>query len=157
MSAPQMALASAASNPKNITIIVIGVVAITGIAYFGIIRPVGMKFGLIPDRAAIRRLNKVKDYKGFSPTYARPSKVTISQDRALQLAVLAHDGYGTFNDDEGALYAVLQEAGSPDNLSTIAKRYQIRFKSSMGEMFGEALNSSEEIDRVKDILMSYPA
>ena len=157
MSAPQMALASAASNPKNIAIVVGGVVVIVAIGYFGIVRPVGKKLGIIPDRAAIRKLNKIKDYKGFSPTYARPSKVTISQDRALQLAILARDGYGTFNDDEGALYAVLQEAGSPDNLSTIAKRYQIRYKSSMGEMYGDALNSAEEIDRVKDILMSYPA
>lgn len=157
MSAPQMALASAASNPKNVAIVVGGALILVGGVYFLVYRPVMKKFGLIPDRAAIRKLNKIKDYKGFSPTYARPSKVTISQDRALVLATQAYSSSNRFNDDEDSLYAILQEAGSPDNLSTIAKRYQIRYAESMGEMFGEALNSPEEIDRVKDILMSYPA
>jgi hypothetical protein len=157
MSAPQMALASAASNPKNLAIVVGGALILVGGVYFFVYRPVMQKFGLIPDRQAIKKLNQIKDYKGFSPTYARPSKVTISDARALELAIQAHDNSSWYNDDEGALYAVLQEAGSPDNLSTIAKRYQIRFKSSMGEMFGDALSSAEEVKRVKDILLSYPA
>lgn len=155
--APQMALASAASNPKNVLIVVGGAIVLVGGVYFFVYRPVMKKFGLIPDKQAIRKLNQIKDYKGFSPTFARPSKVTISSDRAKELAGQAYNSSWALNDDEGSLYAVLQEAGSPDNLSTIAKAYQIRYKSSMGEMYGNALNSSEEVKRVKDILLSYPA
>jgi hypothetical protein len=157
MSAPQVAALQAASNPKNLAIVVGGAIVLVGGVYFFVYRPVMQKFGLIPDRQAIRKLNQIKDYKGFSPTFARPSKVTISSDRAKELAGQAYNGSWALNDNEGSLYAVLQEAGSPDNLSTIAKAYQIRYKSSMGEMYGNALNSSEEVGRVKDILLSYPA
>jgi hypothetical protein len=78
-------------------------------------------------------------------------------NKAKELAGQAYSSSWALNDDEGSLYAVLQEAGSPDNLSTIAKAYQIRYKTSMGEMYGNALNDLEEVKRVKDILMSYPA
>jgi hypothetical protein len=110
MSAPQVAALQAASNPKNLAIVVGGALILVGGVYFFVYRPVMQKFGLIPDRQAIRKLNQIKDYKGFSPTYARPSKVTISDARALELAILSSVDIIQKNQNKGLIEDKIKEA-----------------------------------------------
>lgn len=157
MSAPLMA-AQAAGQAKPANLLIVGgvVVGVTAIAYFGIVRPVMKKLGLVADKKYIRNLAKISDYKGFDPTFYRPSKVTISADRAKILADMAKDSVGYFNDDESNLYSILQEAGTPDNLSFLAKTYNIRHKGSLGQLYFDYMGRPAEVERVKQILMSYP-
>jgi hypothetical protein len=157
MSAPLMAAQAAGqAKPQNLLIVGGVVVGVTAIAYFGIVRPVMKRLGLIPDRKYIKNLAKISDYKGFDPTFYRPTKVTLSPERAKILADTARNSVGVFNDNESALYAVLQEAGTPDNLSYLAKIYNIRHKGSLGQLYFDYMGRPDEVARIKQILMSYP-
>ena len=94
-------------------------------------------------------------YKGFDPNYYRPTKVTISSDRAKKLADQLYRAGGLFNDDEGAFYSALEQAGSADNLSYIAKLFAIRHGQSLAEYITYYLDDMTESDRIKDILKTY--
>lgn len=155
MSAPLLAAQAVGQMDTKKALIVGGVVlGVVAIGYFGIIRPVLKTVGIVPDRKAIKNLKQVKDYKGFDPTVYRPSKVTISPDKAKQLASVIYDSVG-FNDDEEAVYGALQQMGGFDNLSYTSKVFYARYKKSMGDYIGYYYGGSNELDRIKDILISY--
>ncbi len=130
------------------------VILALGFSYFGIIRPIMCKVGLASCKNDKKILDLMK-YKGFNPDYARPSKTTISHDRAKTLAKKIYKAGGFFNDDEGGFYSVLEEIGSADNLSLVSRMFTAKKYGSLAEYIMDHLDDTEEIKRVKDILNSY--
>lgn len=155
MAVPQAQVIKAVSSPKGMIITGVVIVAVTGISYFGIVRPILKKVGIIEDKKAIKNLAQIKDYKGFDPNYHSPSKVTLSPERAKILADQVFNAAGWVNDNEDAFLGALTEAGSADNLSYLSKIFNIRHSSSMGDWYGYYMNDKQEVERIKDILMSY--
>lgn len=158
MSAGALAAVSAVNEIDNKKILIIAgtVVIIGAIGYFGVYRPVLKKIGLIPDKKAIKNLKFIKDYKGFDPTVYRPSKVTLSPSQAKILADAVYNSVSYLTgDSEEAMYGALQQMGSFDNLSYTSKWFYNRHKRSMGDYIGEYFDRPDEIDRIKQILMSY--
>ncbi|MBL4574818.1 MAG: hypothetical protein JKY51_01800 [Opitutaceae bacterium] len=132
-----------------------GLVLLTlGASYFLVIRPVMCKVGLASCKNDKKILDLMK-YKGFNPNYSRPSKTTISHERAKKLALKIKDAGSFFNDDEGAFYSVLEEIGSADNLSLVSRMFTAKKYGSLAEYITNYLDETEEIKRVKDILNSY--
>jgi hypothetical protein len=127
---------------------------VSGVAYFGIIRPILCKTGVVSCKNDKKILDLMK-YKGFNPNYSRPSKTTISHSRAKKLAKKIKEAGGFFNDDEGGFYSVLEEIGSADNLSLVARMFSAKKYGSLAEYVMDHLDETEEIKRVKDILNSY--
>jgi len=131
-------------------IIIVGM----GLTYFGIIRPILCATG-VADCKKSKKIRDIMSYKGFDPNYSRPSKVSLSHDRAKQLAKQIYDSGGVFNDDEGGFYSALEEAGSADNLSLIARMFSAKHKQSLAEYITYYLDDADEVERIKDILKSY--
>ncbi len=127
---------------------------ISGVAYFGVIRPILCKTGIASCKNDKKILDLMK-YKGFNPDYARPSKTTISHERAKTLAKKIYKAGGFFNDDEGGFYSVLEEIGSADNLSLVSRMFTAKKYGSLAEYIMDHLDETEELKRVKDILNSY--
>ena len=125
-----------------------------GLTYFGIVRPILCATG-VADCKKGKKMRDIMNYKGFDPNYSRPSKVTISHDRAKKLAKQIKDSGGVFNDDEGGFYSALEEAGSADNLSLIARMFAAKYKKSLAEYITYYLDDAGEMERIKDIINSY--
>ncbi len=70
---------------------------------------------------------------GFDPNYYKSniSKVTISTQKAAQIAVEIQMSYGLINDDEEKLIGAIESAGSEYNLSKVADIFQKTFGKSM--------------------------
>lgn len=102
-----------------------------------------------------KKIRDVMKYKGFNPEYSRSSHTTISHARAKALATKIKKAGGKFNDDEGAFYSVLEEAGSADNLSLISRMFTAQRYGSLSEHITYYLDDKEELKRIQDILESY--
>lgn len=125
-----------------------------GLTYFGVVRPILCATG-VADCKKGKKMRDIMNYKGFDPNYSRSSKVSISHDRAKKLAKQIKDAGGVFNDDEGGFYSVLEEAGSADNLSLIARMFTAKYKKSLAEYITYYLDDKGEMERIKDIINSY--
>lgn len=125
-----------------------------GLTYFGIIRPILCATG-VSDCKKGKKIRDIMSYKGFDPNFSRSSKVTLSHDRAKQLAHQIYDSAGVFNDQEGGFYSALEEAGSADNLSLIARMFSAIHKKSLAQYITYYLDDADEVERIKDILKSY--
>ncbi len=156
MSVPMLAASAIANMETRDKLILAGVgVVVLGVAYFGIVRPTLKTLGVIPDKKAIKNLAQIKDYKGFDPTYHSPSKVTLSADRAKILADQVWNATGWVNDKEDLFLSALTEVGTADNLSYLAKIFSIRHSASLGDHYGYYMDDKTEVERIKDILMTY--
>jgi len=160
MAAPLIA-AQAVSSMDNKKLLIIGgtVIGVGLLGYFLVARPILQTFGIVDtkeDKKANKEIVLIKDYKGFDPQYARLSKVTLSDSRAKILADKVYDAGGVFNDDEDTFYAVLTEAGTPDNLSMVSHYFQIRHGKSMADWYTYYMSDNDEVFRIKQILTSYP-
>ena len=82
-------------------------------------------------------------------------QITSVHDRAKQLATQIYDAGSWYNDDEGAIYSALEEAGSADNLSLISRMFSAMKYGSLAEYITYYLDDADEVARVKDILESY--
>lgn len=125
-----------------------------GLMYYFVLRPVLCLTGKVTCKGDKKALDIMK-YKGFDPNYYRPLKVTLSAQRAKELADQLYDAAGWLNDDEGRLYSALEQAGSADNLSFIAKMFAIRHGRSLAEHLTEHMGSAAEMQRIKDIIDSH--
>ncbi len=135
---------------------IIGGLVISGLAvtYFAIVKPALCMTGFKKcnkDKKALGIMN----YKGFDPSFYNPTKVTISAHRAKELADQLYDAGGFINDDEGAFYAALEEAGNAHNLSFISKMFAIRKEQSLAEFVAYHLADAAEVERIKDILKTH--
>ena len=152
--AGQQAVEGLAKNKATPYIIGSVILIGLGLTYFGVVRPILCATG-VSDCKKGEKLRETMSYKGFDPNYSRPSKVTISHGRAKQLAQQIYKSGGIFNDDEGGFYSALEEAGSADNLSLIARMFSAKHKKSLADYITYYLDDADEIERVKDILKSY--
>ena len=125
-----------------------------GLTYFGIVRPILCATG-VADCKKGKKMRGIMNYKGFDPNYSRPSKITISHDRAKKLAEQIYDSGGVFNDDEGGFYSALEEAGNADNLSLIARMFTAKYKKSLAEYITYYMDDAGEMERITDIINSY--
>lgn len=110
--------------------------------------------GLISCKKDKTQLN-LMSYKGFDPNYYRPEKITISHPHAQKLAVKMKNAKGLINDDEGAIYSVLEEAGNANNLSLVAHYFNLKGFGSLSEFITYYMQDEKELKRIKDILKSY--
>ena len=143
------------SKNKAAPYVIGGVVIIgLGIAYFGVIKPVLCSFGVMECKKD-KKIRDLMSYKGFDPNYSNPSRTTISHARAKQLAIKLYRAGNLFNDNEGAFYAVLEEAGSADNLSLISRMFTAKTGGSLAEHITYYMDDARELERIKDIINSY--
>lgn len=155
-----MAADSNQGNAQLTRIVVIAGLGLAGIAivYFGIARPVLCKLRVVDckkqheeDQQIIQNF----DNKGFDPEYWRNRNVSLSWERAKQLAENVYKAGGFFNDDEGTFYSVLQEAKTYANLSFIAYNFQNKYKESLAEWYAYYLSGAEEQQKIKTILAEF--
>jgi hypothetical protein len=157
MASSNVSGATVAGNAQLTRVVLIAGIGLAGLAilYFGVARPVLCKLRVIDCKKQSQEDEQILqnfDNKGFDPTYWQNRTVTLSWDRAKQLAANVYNAGGVFNDDESAFYAVLQEAKTYANLSFIAYNFQNKYKQSLAEYYAYYLDAPEEQQKIKTIL-----
>lgn len=153
-------LASNVAKNKATPYIIGGVILVSiGLTYFGIVRPLFCKFGVL-DCGKTKEEIEFYELDAFNPQIASPNNISISYDLARKLAIQIHDalGYGSvlrlFDDDEDAVYGALRSAGSVADLSLVSKMYASIYNESLVARLTSKLNSSE-LDKVKSIIKNF--
>jgi hypothetical protein len=154
------------SKGETAKYIVFGVVgiAVVGLAYFGIIKPILNTIGVTRDkeeRQGDRAEGKLSRKQVLSPQLYRDNrdKVTISSAKASQYAQNVYDGkwggcYGMCDDESKAVGSVTG-AGSQVNISYVAQKFQDFYGRSMEEYMSSYLESENwntidnYIDKIK--------
>lgn len=143
-------------SPTRKTLITIGItVAVGAVGYFLIVKPVLCKLGVVTCRKQRKQDKQILenfDNKGFDPNYWKTKNVTIQWDRARKLAEDVYNAAGTFNDDEGPFYALLQEVNTYANLSLVSYVFQNKYKESLAEWYSYYLDEPTEQAKIKRIL-----
>ena len=114
----------------------VAAVAIVGIAYFGIIKPITNAIGLTrsrEERKGDKASEKLTRKQVLSPLFYRHNKdkVTINSGRANELADKVYNGKGYIYDDETMAVGAITSAGSLVNISYIADVFQRNTGKSM--------------------------
>lgn len=109
--------------PPHVYLIVLGL----PIAYFGVVRPILKKVGII-DTAESKQedkiIDKLKKGKFWNPSwYQSHGGVTITDRVADQWAKKIKDSFGTWNDNEEQIYSVFSQLRSKGNVSKVAEAY----------------------------------
>lgn len=142
------------------TPIVAGVVIIgvSAVAYFGIIRPIMCRTGIAKNCGSDKRRKKLeerlKKSDGFNPNFYIASKLTITHQRAKEIADKLNKALSGA-DDEEAVYALLADAKNLNNLSLISYYYQMRHKQSLVDNLAYDMGSEEELQRMVSIVQNY--
>lgn len=150
------------SKGETAKYIVYGVVglAVVGLAYFGIIKPILNKVGVTRDkeeRQGDRAEGKLSRKQVLSPQLYRDNKdkVTINSATASRYARNVYDGKGYIYDDETMAVGSITGSGSKVNISFIADRFQNQYGKSMEEYMSSYLESENwktidnYIDKIK--------
>lgn len=114
------------------------------VAYFGIIKPLTEKLGLTKspeDREREKDIDAAIKKDGWNPNFYKSyltnpanagKKVCLKTSASLDaLAKQISDAWGTFNDDENAIYAALRQLRSHVQLSQLCERYALRYKTDL--------------------------
>jgi len=151
-----MAVPTRGENMNTTQYIVIGVVALAvlGIAYFGIVKPILNELGLSKD-ADDREADKIKGNVTRTQVLsdllykANKSKVTISSAKANTSALEIYDakygGWGGFSDKEDQAVGAITSAGSLVNISYIAYIFQKNYGVSLESYLGSFIESENWI------------
>ena len=120
-------------------IVVLGVVAVI---YFGVLRPVAKKVGIIDtkeEKEGKKKYARLSKQQALSPAAYKknPEWVTISSQTAAKLASDAKSGKGLIYDNEDLGVGAVTGAGSQINVSYVAHKFQ----QSYGENFETFLYS----------------
>jgi hypothetical protein len=145
MAAPLIAAAVGGNLAKNkaTPYVIGGVVIVTlGLSYFGVIRPILKKLGVLSGKED-KLERELLEMKAFDPNYANPSTTTISHEEAKKLAITIEDSLSWTGDKEEAIYNAFQQAGSHNNMSLISRMYSARFGSSLIEDVTSRFNEEE--------------
>lgn len=148
---------TSAGNAQLVRVALIAGIGLAGLAilYFGVARPVLCKLRVVNCKKQNQNDQQILqnfDNKGFDPEYWRNRTVTMSWERAKQLAENVHAAGGFFNDEEGVFYALLQEAKTYTNLSFIAYNFQNKYKESLAEWYAYYLDGPDEQLKLQTIL-----
>jgi hypothetical protein len=132
--------------------IVYGVVALAvlGLSYFGIIKPILNAIGLTKDaedRQGDNDYEKLSRQQVLSPLLYRSNKdkVTISSGTANESAYNIYIGKGTFWDNEDLAVGSLTSAGSLVNISYIAHIFDANYGESLESYLQSYLEPSDWI------------
>ena len=154
---PQAIIAEKALNSKAVPYVIGGAVIIgigaIALTYFKLYKPFMCKVGLADCNS--KKINDIVKYKGFNPDYANTLKTTISVDRAKELAKKIKDAAKFWDDDEGGFYSVLEEAGSPHNLSLISRMFAAQKWGSLADHITKYMDEEKELKRIKTIIENY--
>jgi hypothetical protein len=141
---------STSRGDEAVKIIVYGVVglAVVGLAYFGVIKPILNAIGLTTskeDREAQQDEEKLSRKQVLSPLLYRDnkSKITISSGKANQSAYNIYVAKGTFYDDESLAVGSITSAGSLVNISYIADVFADNYGSSLESYLESFLENSD--------------
>jgi hypothetical protein len=141
---------STSRGDEAVKIIVYGVVglAVVGLAYFGVIKPILNAIGLTTskeDREAQQDEEKLSRKQVLSPLLYRDnkSKITISSGKANQSAYNIYVAKGTFYDDESKAVGSITSAGSLVNISYIADVFADNYGSSLESYLESFLENSD--------------
>lgn len=138
-----MTMAKASNTGFDISSLVLPAGALL-LLYFGVIRPLTNKLGLTQsaeDREREREIDQAIGADGWNPTFyntymrlpANAGKVFCLK-RSADLDALAkriYNAWGTFNDDESAIYAVFRELRSQLQLSQLCERYAKNYNTDL--------------------------
>ena len=151
---------SDAGNAQLTKIVILGSIALVGvgIAYFGIVRPIFCKIGLVKCKSGEENAQIILqnfDNKGWDPEYWRNHAPSLSWDRAKKLAENVYGAGGIFNDNEDVFYAALQEAKTYANLSLISYVFKNKYNKSLAEYYAYYLSDTQEQEKIKQILSEF--
>lgn len=133
----------ASKIPPQMWLYIIGIPVAIGVGYFGVIRPVLKKFGVIKSQAdkEFEKLNKDVERQGFwkATWYKENGGSTLSDSQARHFAAQlakAMDGTGTWYDvgwgtDEEAIASVFRQLGSKGNISRVAEAYNQMYNKDL--------------------------
>jgi hypothetical protein len=141
---------STSRGDEAVKIVVYGIVglAVVGLAYFGIIKPILNAVGLTSskeDREGAKDEEKLSRKQVLSPLLYRDnkSKITISSGKANQSAYNIYIAKGTFYDDESLAVGSITSAGTLVNISYIADVFADNYGSSLESYLNSFLENED--------------
>lgn len=149
---------STSRGDEAVKIIVYGVVglAVVGLTYFGIIKPILNAIGLTTsreDREGQQDEDKLSRKQVLSPLLYRnnKSKITISSGDANESAYNIYIAKGNFYDDEALAVGSITSAGSLVNISYIADVFADNFGSSL-ESYLDSFLENEDWNTIENYI-----
>lgn len=127
------------------------------IAYFGVVRPLFKKFGIIKGEEE-KNVENFKADVAFDPKFWQQTKLPslgLKKDYAIKLAVRIKDAFGVTGDDEAAIYAVFKALKTKFAVSQVAYYYNAAYKQDLFNELKDRL-SAEEMNTVIDIVKKLP-
>ena len=136
--------------PPQVYLYVIGIPVVIGFAYFGIVRPILKKTGVI-DTPESKEMDKINDslWSGryWSPLwYKNNGGKSITEQQAVSYANIIKDAVDGWGTDEEAIYGVFEQLGSKGNVSKVAESYsRIQGGESLSERLKSELDDEEQL------------
>lgn len=133
---PQINVSTDTTNSTQFIVYGVVALAVVGLAYFGIIKPILNAIGLTKDaeeREGDNDYAKLSRQQVLSPLLYRENKdfITISSGTANESAYNIYIGKGTFWDNEDLAVGSLTSAGSLVNISYIGHIFDANYGQSM--------------------------
>jgi len=135
---------------KELILKVAGYGLAIGAGYFLVVRPVLQKFGVIQTKEAKAqaeqdKVNASSQTSAYSPNLYKnkPGALLLTSASANALADQIYNAIGNFYDDENAIYAVLRQLKSKDQLSQLADVFTKRHAADLFTYLRRNLNDSE--------------
>jgi len=138
------AVAQGLSKNKATPYILGGLILVTTVGGFLIVRSALKKLGLIEDKEETRINQKLTKLDHFNPNFYSPIKTTIDSFRAKEIADIFEDSTSGIFTDEEELYGAVREASNPHNMSLVSKEYMRRHDESLIDVIIKNLNKNEK-------------
>lgn len=129
--------------------VAMGAVAIL-LIYFLIVRPIMKKLGIIEDKDDKTREKQVQAFgteldSPFNPNYYKnkPGALLLTRAAAVKLGDQLNDAVGFLWDDENAVYGVLRQLKTKDQLSYLADVFQTEHNADLYQLLVRNLSDSE--------------
>ena len=147
---PQINVSTDTTNSTQFIVYGVVALAVVGLAYFGIIKPILNAIGLTKDavdRQGDNDYAKLSRQQVLSPQLYRENKnlITISSGSANESAYNIYIGKGTFWDNEDLAVGSITSAGSLVNISYIAYIFDANYGESMESYLQSYLESEDWI------------
>lgn len=145
MAAPIVAAAAVEGLSKNkaAPYVLGGLILVSAVGSFFIVRGVLKKIGLIEDKKKQRLIKRLIKLNHFNPSFYEPSKISIDNFRAKEIADQIEEAMSGVGTDEESLYGAVREVSNPHNMSLVSKEYQIRHGESLIDAIVDELNTNE--------------
>jgi len=149
---------------------VIKYVLFGAIAYFGVLKPILQKLGIVQTKEDVlvnNQSNLPNSENPFSPVFykkAGAGALLLKKDFANQLAKRIYNAMGYISDDESEVYSVFRLLKSQSQVSFLADVFQQNYKSDLLEFLKKGKNqfnfasglNSDELSIVLNIVNKLP-